>query len=86
MSEYGQQMSLEEILQSLVAYCCSQTVEDVNIKIALPKNVIHKFSSLYKLKSIEDKTNGEKLDMTQFQISPINISKLYLTGGTVEFI
>ena len=40
MSEYGEQKTLNEILQDLVNYCASNTAEEVNLKLTLPASVV----------------------------------------------
>jgi hypothetical protein len=74
MSEYAEQKSLVQILQELVDHCRLNQIEDVQLKIALPESTLNRFTlSFYPIER-----NGGKFEG--------NIAKLYLAGGTVEFI
>lgn len=75
MSEYGKEKDLGEILQELINYCALTGSYNPNIMIALPENTLNAFSSkLYPKERIGSFLGNEK------------IIKLYLVGGTVEFV
>jgi hypothetical protein len=77
MSEYGEQKSLMEILQDLVSHCRSNTTKDVKLKLRLPPSVLGSFSRTFQ--------PNEKITLSGSpKKTKFSLSKLHLTGGTVE--
>jgi hypothetical protein len=73
--------NLQELLQELVTHCRSVTGSDVELKLELPKPVYGEFCRIWR--PIEKiKLSGDPTDPNV----EITVRKLYLHGGTVEFI
>lgn len=82
MSEYGEEKSLQEILQELVTYCCQKTCNPVKLKITLPATVIGAFSM-----DCFDKVAQTKEHTVMLYGSPENcrmVESFHLVGGIVE--
>lgn len=71
---------LTEILQDLVDLARATSVQDVELKLALPEATIKAFSK--RLQSIERVKPGYALDETDRKSDLIG--KVWLVGGTVE--
>lgn len=76
--EYGAQKELEEILQDLVLYCASNSLDPVEIKIKGISN-----SLLYRLTK---KYTPIERDTADYSKIWGNIKQLNFAGGSVEFI
>lgn len=78
MNEYGKTKNLMEILQELVHYFNSTSLDKVELKITnIPKSSLGAFSMAFQAK--------QRIILSgDIENSKMPVSKVYLNGGTVE--